>query len=637
MAKNFQHKNKQIKNQPAPAKQDTPKKEPDFFEKHKTIISLLIFAIAFALYAQTLNYGYVMDDGAVITDNKTVKKGFSAISQLFKESSVYGSTGENFGTYRPLVMVMFAIEYGIWGAKPFIPHLVNVLLYGLCCVALYKTLRKLLHDYNPLIALGAVLLFIVHPIHTEVVASIKSRDEILCLFLLLTATYKLYDYFQKKSKTDLLLSYLCFFGALFSKESAITFLFVIPLSFYFFTKIPFRTVLQFCIPFVILSLVYLAARDSVLAPITSKMPVINNTLVDAKNAGEKYATILFIMFLYLKNLFLANNLSFDYGYAHVTIKQLSDPVVMITLGLFVWMAAYVIWKFKSKNIFAFIILFYVATLSVSSNVLIMIAATMADRFLFVPSVAYCLAISAAMVMITKAGMMAEKKVVWNKSFIAIMLLLSLGYSGKTIARNPVWESNYTLFESGTISAPNSYRTNRAFAVECLVQYQKETDTTRKAMLLKNMITYYEKAMKVYDKAADDNYNIGVCYYFAKDYATAQKYYIRCIELNPNYLNAAYNAAMIYSNNKEHDNAIKYFLIAYGLNPNFMETSFKLGLHYHYKGDYLNAIKYYEGFYAANPASTDVLTNLVLACNGAGQTDKANYYNAKLQELKGKLK
>jgi hypothetical protein len=597
------------------------------FDQYHLLIIGLIFTIAFVLYYPTLKYGFVMDDGAVITDNKTVKRGTEAIIQLFKESSVYGSTGENFGTYRPLIMAMFAYEYSIAKGSPYLHHFLNVLFYGICCVVVYTTLRKFLKKFNPFIPLIATLLFIVHPVHSEVVANIKSRDEIMSMLFLFAAAGFMFDYFEQQKKSKQLISWLFFTLALFSKESAVTFLFIIPLLFYFFTEVPLKRVLQACAPYLTSLFVYLIARSAVLDPITSNMPVINNVLVEAKNLGEKFATISFIMFLYIKNLLTSNGLSFDYGYAHVTIKQFSDPIVITTFLMFVWMFIYVIWKFKTKNIWVFSILFYLATLSVSSNVLVMIAATMADRFLFVPSLAFTIAIAAGFISMFKIKLNDEKNIKWL--VLTPALVIGGFWFVKTSERNPVWESNYTLFKSGTISAPKSYRTNRAFAVENLVTFQKEVDTTKKAQYLKDMTTYYRKAVAIYPKMADDCFNMAICYYYNNNLDSAKIWYNNCVNINSNYSNAQYNMAMIYSNEKNHDLALKHFLEVYRVNKDFMDTNFKIGLHYHYKNDFSNAIPFYEQFLATHPGNTDVLSNLSLAYLGLKQNDKYTYYQQQL--------
>jgi len=610
--------------------------ETTFFKKNHFLIIGLLFALAFAVYYPTLKYGFVMDDGAVITDNKTVKKGTEAIIQLFKESSVYGSTGENFGTYRPLVMAMFAWEYSIAKGSPYLYHFFNVFFYALCCVVVYHTLTKFLRNYHPFIPLIAVVLFIVHPVHTEVVANIKSRDEILSMLFLFASAGNLFTYFEKQKTINYVWSILLFTLALFSKESSVTFLFIIPLMFYFFTEVSVKNVLLKMWPFFAGLIIYLLARNAVLDPITSNMPIINNALVGAKNGIEKYATIAYIMFLYLRNLVATGHLSFDYGYAQVIVQSIKNPIVIITLLMFAWFFIYTIWKFKSRNLWVFCILFYVATLSVSSNVVIMIAATMADRFLFVPSLGFTLAIAGGVVSLFRLPLTNTKTLKWVA--LTPVAVIALYWANATEHRNPVWTSNYTLFQSGTIDAPNSYRTNRAFAVENLVSFQK--DTTRpalKEMYKKEMLVYYRKAMAIYPKLADDCFNMAICYYYHNNLDSAKIWYLNCLNINNNYLNAHYNVAMIFSNEKNHEQAIKYFLEVHRLNPDFMETNFKIGLHYHYQNKFAEAIPYYEQFFTTHPTNTDVITNLSLAHLGLGHNDKYQYYQQELAKVRATQK
>src|ERR1035437_1418736 len=104
---------------------------------------ILIFLFAFLLYSNTLHHGFVMDDGAMIANHTTVQKGFKGIKELFGQSSVYGSTKENFGTYRPLTMSLFALEKQFFGNNSTAFHFVQVLLYAVLCVVIFVLLKKL--------------------------------------------------------------------------------------------------------------------------------------------------------------------------------------------------------------------------------------------------------------------------------------------------------------------------------------------------------------------------------------------------------------------------------------------------------------------------------------------------------------
>src|SRR5438132_954851 len=67
------------------------------------------------------------------------------------------------------------------------------------------------------------LLYLSHPVHTEVVANIKSRDEILAFFFAVVCLYLLIRHSESKSRLSLAASVLAFFAALLAKESIITF------------------------------------------------------------------------------------------------------------------------------------------------------------------------------------------------------------------------------------------------------------------------------------------------------------------------------------------------------------------------------------------------------------------------------
>jgi hypothetical protein len=196
-------------------------------------ILVLIF-MAFLLYGQTIRNGYMLDDRLVITENSVVKQGVSGIPTLLTHDSFYGfdndlgRTGQR-KTYRPLSFVMFAVEWQFFPNMPVAGHIVHVILYAGLGVVLLFLLRRLfrasskekngsfLTEWLPF---GAALLFVVHPIHTEVVNNIKSRDEILALLCALGSLLLLIKSIDTTSPKLHVTSVLLFGLALLSKESA---------------------------------------------------------------------------------------------------------------------------------------------------------------------------------------------------------------------------------------------------------------------------------------------------------------------------------------------------------------------------------------------------------------------------------
>ena len=207
-------------------------------------IKWIVFVFAFLLYADTLDLKYTLDDSMIITENSFTKKGFSGMVEIFTNDAFVGFLGKNNllpgGRYRPLSQAMFAIEKEFFGFNPFMGHLINILWYAFTCMLLYIVLMKLFKNVASVqwyltIPFIASLLFAAHPLHTEVVANIKGRDEILCLFFSLLTVYFILQYLEKRKIYLLVVNLFLFLLAILSKENAFTFLAVIPLIMYVFT------------------------------------------------------------------------------------------------------------------------------------------------------------------------------------------------------------------------------------------------------------------------------------------------------------------------------------------------------------------------------------------------------------------
>jgi hypothetical protein len=201
---------------------------------------IIIGLLALLFYANSLSNEYALDDTMVITENKYTQAGLKGIKNILTQDSFAGSQGDlrilEGGRYRPLSIVTFALEYQVFGKNPFWGHLGNTVLYALLCIILLKLLNKHIFPARPLIAFLAAAIFTMHPVHSEAVANIKSRDEILSLlFLGLTLYYGL-DALKSNRKILAVLSLFFFALALLSKENGLTFLFILPLAAYVFTN-----------------------------------------------------------------------------------------------------------------------------------------------------------------------------------------------------------------------------------------------------------------------------------------------------------------------------------------------------------------------------------------------------------------
>jgi hypothetical protein len=167
-----------------------------------------LFLITFALYFNTLWNGYSFDDNFI--ENSQVKSnGLTAIKEIF--TSHYWQEKENTFGYRPLVRFTYYVELQLFGQTPAVSHLINILLYAITVLLLFNILKKLFPT-NEKLMWWISLLFALHPIHTEVVASLKNREEIFMLMFGLSGIWMALRYVEQVKTRYLFFSiiFICF-------------------------------------------------------------------------------------------------------------------------------------------------------------------------------------------------------------------------------------------------------------------------------------------------------------------------------------------------------------------------------------------------------------------------------------------
>lgn len=200
----------------------------------QNIFALIVIFFSIALYANSVFNDYNLDDELVTRNHPLTSQGISAIPEIFSSSYYTDNMGYSY-EYRPVVLATFAIEHSLFGESPFVGHCINVLLYALLCWLIFHVLGLLLSGYSPLLPFVIVLLFAAHPVHTEVVNSIKNRDEILSLlFGLLTLYFSIAG--ARKSWYYLVAAFAFFALSVLSKASSVPFILIIPLAIITFTQ-----------------------------------------------------------------------------------------------------------------------------------------------------------------------------------------------------------------------------------------------------------------------------------------------------------------------------------------------------------------------------------------------------------------
>jgi len=469
---------------------------------------LVFIAASFLLYFQSINYDFILDDKIVYAENNYTTSGFSGIYDILTKDTYAGFFGEQDdliqgGRYRPLSMVSFALENQFFGLNPKVAHIVNILLYGICAWLIVLVLSQLLtHKEKGFswwgIPLVAALIYLFHPVHTEAVANIKGRDEIMAMLFGLLCLRHALNYADGKGFTQLVLMAVFFFLGLLSKENVITFLAVIPLAILMFRKVPMKRTLT---PLGVLGAatgLYLLLRWQVVGYIIDDREVtsiMNNPFVGMTGA-EKYGSIFYTLFEYLRLSIFPHPLTHDYFPYHIPKVGFEHWKVFLSLLLHAGLIIYSLLAFKKNKVVSFGIWFYIITLSIVSNLVVGVGTFMNERFIFISSLGACLIMAWLLV---KAG---NK---WNpRVFQVLTLVILVLYGAKTMQRVPAWKNEMTLNQAAVKVSKNSARANSFMATALFQEFQSADSRDDKLSLLTEAKGYSDKAVRVLPNYGNGN-------------------------------------------------------------------------------------------------------------------------------------
>lgn len=514
MVKKKSKRAKKTKIESAPKKVErviTPFYSQGFWKEH-WIMASIIFVLPFLIYFQAADFGYVLDDQIVITDNQFTKEGFAGIGDLLTSESMTGYFGEQKdlvqgNRYRPLSYITFAMEYDITGGlNPAVSHWINILLYALTGLLLFRILSMMFRKNKAAawwlaIPFLASVFFATHPIHSEAVANIKGRDEIMALLLSLATLYTSLRYMDDKKWTWMLSSCVLFFLALLSKENSITFLAVIPLTTYFFSNHKWNGSFKLVGALLVTTVLYLILRFRF-----AGIPDFGKEITDLMNnpflgmsGNEKIATIMFTLYKYLQLYIFPHPLNHDYYPYAIPVLNWGDFRALGSLLLYLGLTVWAVRGIRRKSVTSYAILFYLATLSIVSNIVINLGTFMNERFIYMASVG--LALLSAYLISEKLGKWKGKTGMIAATALASILVL--GYCFKTYNRVPDWESALTLNRSAVANGSNSARAN-SFMATALYNQGRETSGSEKLSILQEAYKYAEKAVDIHPRYQNGN-------------------------------------------------------------------------------------------------------------------------------------
>jgi len=513
-------------------------------KKQKKFIFLIIcFVLVFLIYGNTLSGDFVFDDRSIANHYPL----FEDINNLPKVA-LMGYWTEESGLYRPVVLISYALNFAFFGPSPSSFHLINLLLYAFVGYLLYLLIRRIFPKKEKLAYLFPIL-FLALPIHTEVVANIVGRAEMLALLFSLLTFLEL-----SRNKSNFWKAGFWFLLALGSKEIAIA---VLPISlFIIFYKnkgcFNRKNIWDYLSPLIILftsAFAYFAVRFLVLGQyfFSNNATIVENPLKFV-SFGERIATSFKILFLYIKKSLFGFNLCSDYSYNQIPVsKSFFNLETLLGLSIFLFFIFSLIFFLKRFPVLALGSAFFIFPFLPASNLFFAMGTIMGDRLMFFPSVGLCLYLA--------QGLIWLYNIKSNKFFhflsIALIVCLFCFYGAKSFVRSFDWFTEKKLFISAAQCAPESVlsRSNMGTVYYFEGRYKEAEEEIL-------------EAHKIYDKYSKAVNNLGLIYWKKGEYNKAQEQYFKAIKNWPPYEGVYENLILLYLSQGQTEKARKWINIIF---------------------------------------------------------------------------
>jgi tetratricopeptide (TPR) repeat protein len=547
--------------------------------------------LAVSLYLNSLGNLFTNWDDTMIYSNPEIRSlGWENILNIF--------TPKKGATYQPVRVFSYALDYRFWELDPLGYHITNILFYVLTCMTVFLSLEMLSshlrkgasESSHRRVALVGTLLFAAHPVHTEAVAWLAARKEVLqgFFFFLAFGLYLKGKEVKGRQRTTLfVLVLLSMFLATLSKPSAIVFPTVLVVyemalrrdqwvnfikEHWFFFSV--STIISILFAFVLFRVMLHAGG------------------IKPYHGGTFFNNLLVSFYVFLYNIKL---LVFTINYSAAYTIRVPYPLInvqtAIVIGSVFLLFGLSIWSLKKTKVIFFSVFFFFLTLLPYLNI-IPISTILADRYLFIASFSYCFLLGIGF---DKLYTLVNKRfsVDFFKVLSVILFLFLVGfYSFMTIQQNKIWENSYTLWSDAVEKYPDSNVANALMGVVYM-----ELGMDEKAA------EYLEKAVQLLPIDYESRNNLGIVYGRLDKPEEALKELMTAISLQPKNDIMKINLAVFYQKQKEYTKAEEILNDLIKKNPKNAGLSYRLGLLYKEMGDYDAAIR---AFIRTTELSPDII-------------------------------
>jgi protein O-mannosyl-transferase len=491
-------------------------------EQHvNKVVFIFLFACVMLTYSNVYNFDFIYDDEFFIVKNQHLNS-FSALGDIFTSSSTAGS-GFKDSFYRPLQFTLYMFVKNTIGADAWGFHLLNILIHFLNSFLFYLLARKM--NLSVIISTGIALLWSMHPIHVECVAYKSATADSLHTVLLLAG---LHSVFPTSSWRGYVLAVIFFLLAILSKETAVLSAPLMTVCLFYFAKErwSWKTYLV-TIPFWIMSLGYAVLRKTILN-FDGDFNFYKVQNIYTESILTRTYTFFATLPKYLELLIWPHDLHIDRNFDVYT--SLQSPLVFGGFLMCACAAIVLVLCLRSHGekwlVPAFIVMWFATTHLLHSGVLLPLNSLFLEHWMYMPSMAFFLALGFIL------------QYLWKKKFLHIpivvcVLFVSLCLALFTHRQNRVWENAVSLFSHILKNNPKVARARHGLAMA----YSDLGDNYQALRL-------YEEALA--EKPYPQTYhNMALLYLKLNNFEKGEEFFLKAIAMDPQFFPAYVYIIQLY--------------------------------------------------------------------------------------------
>ncbi len=481
----------------------------------------MVLALVFAAFSPSLGNQFInWDDPAYIVHNPDIQQlSWANIKAMF--------SGFVVGNYHPLTMLVFALQYGIAGAEPFIFHLTNLILHMMNVVLVYCFVLLLTRKETA--ALLACFLWGMHPLRVESIAwATELKDVLFAFFYLASLIFYLVALRDaERGKPLKFFSLLFFVLSLLSKQAAVSLpLVLVLIDMYQGRKIAWKLFAEKWL-FFLLSLVF--GLISFMAAYGPSDEYLYYPLVPDLNVIERVFLSFYALLFYIQKMFWPAGLAVYYPFP---AKEGLSALFVLCSPLIVAAIGFLLARTRPPKETVFGIFFFVVTIIFNLPIFPVGYVLAADRFTYVPMIGVLIALTPlAVYWKDRRGRVA---------LVAIGIVLT----ALTWRQGLVWRNNYTLWSKVIAHYPNV-----PLAYYNRVDYHIENNRLDLA------VADYTRALEIYPLYYFAYNNRGNMHFLLGEYEKALADYEQAIAIMPTYRDAYLNKAAYHEFFKEYEKAM----------------------------------------------------------------------------------